>query len=43
LTARIAKATEDIEILGPSTPAHAQFRQRIDYASLWTIGLKGTF
>ena len=39
----IGDATEDIEIFGPSTPQHAQFRQRIDYASLWTIGIKGTF
>jgi iron complex outermembrane receptor protein len=39
----IGDATEDTEILGPSTPQHAQFRQRIDYASLWTIGIKGTF
>jgi hypothetical protein len=36
-------ATEDVEIAGPSTPDVAQFRQRIDYASLWTIGIKGTF
>ena len=36
-------ATEDTEILGPHTPPHAQFRQRIDYAALWTIGVKGTF
>ena len=36
-------ATEDTEIRGPSTPAHAQFRQRIDYASLWTFGIKGTW
>ncbi len=39
----VGDATEDTEILGPSTPAHAQFRQRIDYASLWTVGIKGTF
>jgi iron complex outermembrane receptor protein len=39
----VGDATEDIEITGPSTPQHAQFRQRIDYASLWTIGIKGTF
>jgi iron complex outermembrane receptor protein len=39
----VGDATEDTEILGPSTPEHAQFRQRIDYASLWTIGIKGTF
>ena len=36
-------ATEDLEIAGPSTPAHAQFRQRIDFASLWTFGLRGRF
>ncbi len=39
----VGDATEDTEILGPSTPQHAQFRQRIDYASLWTIGFKGTW
>jgi iron complex outermembrane recepter protein len=39
----VTDATEDTEILGPHTPEHAQFRQRIDYASLWTIGLKGTW
>jgi hypothetical protein len=36
-------ATEDTQILGPSTPEHAQFRTRIDYASLWTFGIKGTW
>jgi TonB-dependent receptor len=39
----LGNATEDIKIYGPSTPAVARFRQRIDYASLWTFGLKGTF
>ena len=39
----VGDATEDLERAGPSTPAHAQFRQRIDYASLWTFGIKGTF
>jgi TonB-dependent receptor len=39
----VTDATEDVEILGPSTPEVAQFRQRIDYASLWTIGVKGTW
>ncbi|MFM9032604.1 MAG: TonB-dependent receptor domain-containing protein [Opitutaceae bacterium] len=39
----IGDATEDVKIYGPSTPAVARFRQRIDYAALWTIGLKGTF
>jgi len=39
----INDATEDAEISGPSTPAHAQFRSRLDFGSLWTFGLKGTF
>ena len=39
----IGDATEDVKIYGPNTPAVARFRQRIDYASLWTIGVKGTF
>lgn len=39
----VGDATEDVEFAGPQTPPHAQFRQRIDYASLWTIGIKGTF
>ncbi len=39
----IDDATEDIERYGPSTPAHAQFRQREDFGSLWTFGVKGTF
>jgi TonB-dependent receptor len=39
----IGDATEDTEIAGPSTPAHAQFRSRLDFGSLWTFGLKGTF
>jgi iron complex outermembrane recepter protein len=39
----IDDATEDIERHGPSTPAHAQFRQREDFGSLWTFGIKGTF
>jgi hypothetical protein len=36
-------ATEDIEVSGPSTPPHAQFRSRQDFGSLWTVGLKGSF
>jgi TonB-dependent receptor len=36
-------ATEDVEITGPLTPAHAQFRSRQDFGSLWTIGFKGNF
>ncbi len=39
----VGNATENTEIYGPSTPEHAQFRQRIDYGSLWTIGVKGTW
>jgi TonB-dependent receptor len=39
----VGNATEDLERAGPSTPELAQFRQRIDYASLWTFGVKGTF
>ena len=36
-------ATEDVEITGPATPAHAQFRSRQDFGSLWTVGVKGSF
>ncbi len=39
----IGDAPDDIEVHGPSTPAHAQFRQRTEFGSLWTFGLKGTF
>ena len=39
----VGDATEDVGIYGPSTPEVAQFRQRIDYASLWTFGIKGTW
>ena len=39
----IGDATEDFERAGPSTPAHAQFRQREDFGSLLTFGIKGTF
>ena len=39
----IGDATEDQQIYGPSTPEVARFRQRIDYASLWTFGVKGTW
>ncbi len=39
----IGDATEDFEVAGPSTPAFAQFRQRIDFAALWTFGIKGRF
>jgi len=33
----------DAEIYGPSTPAEAQFRQRQNFAALWTFGIKGAF
>jgi hypothetical protein len=36
-------ATEDTKIYGPHTPDYAKFRQRDDYASLWTFGVKGNF
>ncbi len=39
----IGDATEDQQVYGPSTPDVARFRQRIDYASLWTFGIKGTW
>ena len=35
--------TDDVEIHGPATPDDAQFRQRAEFGSLWTVGLKGTF
>jgi hypothetical protein len=35
--------TDDVEIAGPNTPAAAQFRQRVEFGSLWTIGVKGSF
>lgn len=34
---------DDVEISGPSTPPHAQFRQRLEFGSLWTFGIKGSF
>ena len=33
----------DNKIYGPSTPDYAKFRQRQNYGSLWTFGLKGLF
>ncbi len=39
----VGDAPVDLEISGPNTPAVAQFRQRTQYGSLWTIGLKGSF
>ncbi|MEN9635114.1 MAG: hypothetical protein RL077_3518 [Verrucomicrobiota bacterium] len=34
---------DDTEIAGPNTPAAAQLRQRIEFGSLWTFGIKVTF
>lgn len=39
----IGNATEDTKIYGANTPDYAKFRQRDDYASLWTAGIKGSF
>jgi len=39
----INKPVDDVEISGPNTPAHAQLRQRADFGSLWTFGVKGSF
>jgi iron complex outermembrane receptor protein len=39
----IGGATEDTKIYGPNTPSFAKFRQRDDYSSLWTFGVKGSF
>jgi iron complex outermembrane receptor protein len=33
----------DTHIYGPLTPEPARFRNRIDWGSLWTFGIKGTF
>ncbi len=39
----IGDAPDDIKVYGPSTPAVARFRGRIEYGSLWSFGVKGTF
>jgi hypothetical protein len=39
----VTDSTEDFEIAGPSTPAVAQFRSRIDYSALWSFGIKESF
>jgi len=39
----LTDATEDIAIYGPSTPAYAKLRQRDDYGSSGTFGVKSTF
>ncbi|MBL9189655.1 MAG: carboxypeptidase regulatory-like domain-containing protein [Opitutaceae bacterium] len=35
--------TDDTEAHGPTTPAAAQFATRIEFGSLWTVGIKGSF
>lgn len=39
----IKNQTEDSKIYGPNTPDYAKLRQRVDYGSAWTFGLRGTF
>ena len=39
----INQPVDDLEIAGPTTLSSAQLRQRQDFGSLWTIGVKGTF
>ncbi len=39
----LGDAPIDLEIAGPNTPAHAQFRTRTSYGAQWTFGLKSTF
>jgi TonB-dependent receptor len=39
----VGDAPDDVKVFGPSTPAVARFRQRIQFGSLWQFGLKGTF
>jgi TonB-dependent receptor len=34
---------DDAEISGPSTPEVARFRQRQNFGSLWTFGIRGTY
>ena len=35
--------TEDSKIYSPNTPDYAKFRQRVDYGSAWTFGMRGSF
>jgi TonB-dependent receptor len=39
----LTNVTEDNHLYGPLTPAEARFRNRIDFGSLWTFGVKGAF
>jgi hypothetical protein len=44
LNRKIGKdAPDDMEIYGASTPPQARFRERIEFGSLWTLGINGTF
>ena len=37
----INDAFEDSKIYGPNTPSYAKFRNRTDYGSAWTFGVRG--
>ncbi|MES2696277.1 MAG: TonB-dependent receptor, partial [Verrucomicrobiota bacterium] len=39
----IGDTPDDVQVYGPSTPQESQFRQRVEFGSLWTFGIKGTF
>jgi hypothetical protein len=39
----VADQTEDSKIFGPNTPDYARFRQRVDYGSAWTFGVRGSW
>jgi len=39
----VGDAPDDVKVYGPSTPAVARFRTRVEYGSLWSFGLKGNF
>ena len=39
----VGSAPEDLKRFGPNTPSIARFRQRQDYGSAWTFGVRGTF
>jgi hypothetical protein len=39
----VADQTEDSKIYGPNTPDYARFRQRVDYGSAWTFGVRGSW
>jgi len=39
----VTDAPVDLEIMGASTPEHAQLRQRQQWGAVWTFGVKATF